>query len=345
MEIPPGAEKFTFPYPPRPSSPPATPASSQSRQSSISHISPIFSKRNGFIGPGYLGYSPPENIDPTGLCYQFSYTPPQREISSESLSDSEDNTVSDDKEPEAEVESHSEIAASTRRKSIHIRHVDDQTDITVEEMSENDMDYDSDTEAVQPDHIEDAESEIGRQRTPEVDHALADKLNGLNWDESPGRKEFEEAQQSRRERRKKRWSKGGSHKRSHAESVGMDSDNDDVEPLDAHQVGSSARRLRRRTQGPDDKPRNSLLFDDPPEELEELKGFTDDSDDTDDEDALPVNHNNSEKTLEQPEIIDIETTFQSADEEEVPLPYWRYPMEIDSDPNRPSSPSVQRHQC
>lgn len=334
MEIPPGAENFTFPHPLRPSSPPATPASSQSRKSSITHLSPIISKRNGFIG---LSYSPPENIDPTGLGYKFSYTPPQREISSESSSDSENDTASDDEEPEAEVESHSEAASSIHRKSIQIRHVDEQTDITVEEMSENDMGYDSDTEPVKPDHIEDAESEIGRHRTPEVDNSLADQLNGLNWDESPGRKQFEEAQQSRREGRKKRWSKGGNHKRSHAESAGMDSDNDDIEPLDAHQVGSSARRLRRRTQGPDDKPRTSLLFDDPPKELEEMKSFSGDSDDTDDEDGLPAGRSYSEKIVKRSEHIDSEAAVQSTDEEEILLPYWLYPMEVDSDPSRPPS--------
>lgn len=272
-----------------------------------------------------------------GLGHQFSYTPPQRELSSDSSSDSDDVEASEDEHTEAEVESHSEAATPIHRRPIHVRHVDEQVEFTVEEMSENDMGYDSDTEAVQPDHIEDAESEIGRRRTPEVDHGLVDQLNGLHCEESPGRRAFEEAQRSRREKKMKRWSKGGSHKRSHAESAGMDSD-DDIQPLDVHQVGSSARRLRRRTDGPDDKPRTSLLFDDPPKELEELKSLTDESDDTDDVSApLPTDHPKDPD----PGQVEMETTVQSADEEEVPLPYWLYPMEIDSDPSRPPSSNAR----
>jgi len=329
MQVPPGAEKFTFPFPSHPSSPPITPVSSQSRQSSISYLSPIFSKRNGFVG---LSHSPPENIDPTGLDHHFSYAP-QREIS-DSSSESEEVEASENEDDflKAEVESRSEVSAPLREASVHIRHLDDQTEIQVEEMSENDMGYDTDTEALQPDYIEDADSEIGCQRTPETEHTLADQLRGLNCDDIPGRREFEQAQQSRRERRRNRWSKGGSNKRSHAES-----DDDAVfEPLDANQVGSCARRLRRRTQGPDDKPRKSLLFDDPPKELEEPKSFFDDSDSTDTERSFPANRNRMNSDPEEDEHIDAITSFLSTDEEDASAPCL-YPMEVDSDPSRPSS--------
>jgi len=328
MQVPPGAEKFTFPFPSHPSSPPITPVSSQSRQSSINYLSPIFSKRNGFVG---LNYSPPENIDPTGLDHHFSYAP-RREIS-ESSSESEEVEASEDENDDlkAEVESRSEVSAPLLNASVHIRHLDDQTEIQVEEMSENDMGYDTDTEAVQPDYIEDADSEIGRQHTPESEHTLADQLRGLKCVDIPGRREFEQAQRSRRERKRYRWSKGGSNKRSHAES----DDDDVVEPLDANQAGSCARRLRRKTKGPDDKPRRSLLFDDPPKKLEEPKSFFD-SDSTDTELSLPANRNHMNPDLEEDEHIDALTTLLPADAEDVSAPCL-YPMEVDSDPSRPSS--------
>src|SRR6266480_2811441 len=205
MHVPPGAEKFTFHQ--QPDSPPVTPSSSQSRQSSMSQISPTSTKRYGFIG---LGYSPPEHIDPTGTGYQFSYTPPQRDRSSDSSSESDEIINSDDEASEPEVESYSEAAASVR---LRVRLVDDETDFTVEEVSENDMGDDSDTSPVQPDHIEDAEDVKGNQDGTEQ-HILAERLEKLSCGSS-GQREFEEAQQQRLDQKRKRWSKGGSHKRNH----------------------------------------------------------------------------------------------------------------------------------
>jgi len=336
MNVPPGAEKFTFPHP-QPFSPPATPASSQSRQSSISQVSPILAKRNGFIG---RSYSPPENIDPTGLGHQFSYTPPQRDVSSESSSESDQAINSDGEASEPEVESHSELAASVRLTSVHVRAVDEETDFTVEEISENDMGYDTDTEPVRPDHIEDAESEKGSQDSTETD--LVQQLESLNCSNISGQRDFEEARLLRFRQRRKRWSKGGSNKRTHDESIGSDTDDDDIEPLDANQVGSSARRLRRRTQGPEDKPRTSLLFNDPPAEIEELKYLDDDRDEpspiTSDRSGRPDNVHDDDHPDEGGCFV--ETTVQSASEEdflEVPLAYWHYSSEIDSDLSRPSS--------
>jgi len=333
MHVPPGAEKFTFPHP-QPVSPPITPASSQSRQSSISQVSPISLKRYGFIGD-----SPPEHIDPTGTGYHFSYTPPQRDRSSDSSSESDDIINSDGEDSEPEVESYSEAAASVRQTPVRVLAVDDETDFTVEEMSENDMGYDSDTKPVQPDHIEDAESVKGNQDGPEIDK-IAQGFKKLNCDNSSEPKDFEEVRQRRLHQRRKRWSQGGNHKRNHDESIGSGTDGDDIEPLDAHQVGSSARRLRRRTQGPEDKPRMSLLFDDPPAEIEELKHFDDDQDET-----SPITSHRSERSNNVHNGDDhdegkyfMETTVDSADEEEVQEDASQY-WEIESDPSSPSSSS------
>jgi hypothetical protein len=359
MQVPAGAESFTFPNP-RPSSPPATPGSSNSRQSSNASqtTSPLLNKRHGFIG---LTYSPPEHLEPKGLGYQFSYTPPQRNLSSESSSqDSEateesDDEDSDSEDSEPEVESLSATSEPPRRApSVHVRPIDEEKDFTVEEVSDNDIGYD-DHEVVRPDHCEDAESEKGcpesdrpesdRPESVEVNHDLADKLRELCTD-NPKAKEFDDAQVYRYLSKKKRWSKGGSHKRSHAESVGSQSeDDDDIEPLEAQQLGSSARRLRRRTQGPEDRPRTSLLFDDPPREIEELKYLDDNpgeppplpesaSDDSDDE------HSSCDDEDEEDEDDEDEGIHVSEmPEDHVSLPYWLYRMETESASSRPSTAS------
>jgi hypothetical protein len=124
--------------------------------------------------------------------------------------------------------------------------------------------------------------------------SLADEMENLHCDPREElrlkEQDFEEARRQRNIRRKKRWSKGGNHKRFFTESLGSDSDIEDITPLDdADVLGSSARRLRRRTEGPEARPRRSLLFDDPPKEIEELKYLAGDGEvlDTDDELMLP----------------------------------------------------------
>ncbi|KAF2402361.1 hypothetical protein EJ06DRAFT_336025 [Trichodelitschia bisporula] len=326
MQIPNGSEGFTFPDN-RPSSPPATPSSSRSRQPSapIPAAVPRAQKRNGFI---LVSYSPPENIEPKGLGHGFSYTPPLRRNassdSSSSSSDDEDDDVANSagraSSPQVDTESD---AASVRRPSI-VRPLDEETDFTVEELSDNDIGYDSETEIVRPDQTEDAPSECGSVKRCKLDHEILEKFRSLNCD-TQERAEFEKAQRMKYERKKKKWSIGGKKKRSHAQSIGSDSDDvDDLEPMEAQQVGSSARRLRRRTMGPSDgeRPRTSLIFDEPPAEIEEMiyDGNVDLPPLISDDDISPYDEEPGE------------------DEGEKLLPLWLYSqMEVDSDPSRPSS--------
>lgn len=72
----------------------------------------------------------------------------------------------------------------------------------------------------------------------------------------------------RAEKRRKRRS-SSSFKRNFTQSLGSDSDDEDLLPMgpfDANDAGSSARRLRRRT-----VERGSLIFDDPPPRIDELE--------------------------------------------------------------------------
>ena len=71
------------------------------------------------------------------------------------------------------------------------------------------------------------------------------------------------------EKRRKRRSSGSVQKRTISQSIGSDTDDEDLQPVhvDASEAGSSARRLRRKVAGE----RTSLIFDDPPSRIEELE--------------------------------------------------------------------------
>jgi Ni/Co efflux regulator RcnB len=94
--------------------------------------------------------------------------------------------------------------------------------------------------------------------------ALCGGPNGFDHASSPLERSMEQERKYRR--KKKRWSQGQYYKRTYSQSMGSDTDGDeDLDPLmDINEVGSSARRLRRRT-GELGSPlfkRGSLLFED-----------------------------------------------------------------------------------
>ncbi|KAI9723770.1 MAG: hypothetical protein M1812_001070 [Candelaria pacifica] len=151
------------------------------------------------------------------------------------------------------------------RQRKNIRVVQDE-DFTVEEILEGDADYRSGPQVLRPDLYEDPDSDWGRDKRKrdhmrpegsELNAEIIDEFESMHCKED----EHDAGGQHRRYKRKKqRWS-AGKLKRTHSQSVGSNSDTDeDEETLDAHDVGSSARRLRRRVKGPGD--RSSLLFDD-----------------------------------------------------------------------------------
>jgi hypothetical protein len=279
-------------------------------------------------GIANFGLSPPEHIAPRGLGHQFSYTPPNKDRpSSDSASESE---VADS---EASIHSKGKAPAPVsdrsndppeRRPSV-IRPIDEDTDFTVEEISDDDIGHD-DLDVLFPDQTEDARSDQGSKKS---ERDIIDALKELHCgekEEQERAQKFEMAQREAYQKRKKRWSVGGYKKRSHTQSVGSQSSgHEDIEPLDDdHGPGAAARRLRRRTQGPEDAQRparGSLLFDDPPKELEELAV----------EDEPPPLPSDSDGDLWS------EDEDQDGIEEiELLLPHWL--MELESNP--PSRPST-----
>jgi len=149
----------------------------------------------------------------------------------------------------------------------------------VEEFGESDWeDFDSDVDSIiRPTQYEDAESDRApsvksqpRTKTVNIDPKIIsafDKLQCENSDDEDHAAREAYVQLKRAEKRRKRRS-SSSFKRSLAQSIGSDTDEEDLIPgvLDANDAGSSARRLRRRT-----GERASLIFDDPPPRIDELE--------------------------------------------------------------------------
>ena len=128
---------------------------------------------------------------------------------------------------------------------------------------------------IRPTQYEDAESDRAasvksQPRSHPIDPKIISAFGNLHCENSEdedyaARELFLQIQ--RAEKRRKRRS-SSSFKRSLAQSIGSDTDEEDLIPglLDANDAGSSARRLRRKT-----GERASLIFDDPPPRIDELE--------------------------------------------------------------------------
>jgi hypothetical protein len=248
----------------------------------------------------------------------LSFTPPQQDLSSsdedtsddsddDSLSDEDEKVELDDRDAEADdeeeeddsddddeddVESDSdddddeneESRPATpvriyRRTSIIVQHTDRIVDFTIEELSPNDMNFDSDTSLIQPTQLQedpssesassdssDSDSNDDHSSDSDTSSTLADELCGLHLATNA----IDSARQERYLRRKRRWKRGGNRKRRHDASCGPGCDHADIIPLDddppidtdpqATPVGEG-RRLRRRTDEPVTKPRMSMILE------------------------------------------------------------------------------------
>ncbi|QDS78177.1 hypothetical protein FKW77_005387 [Venturia effusa] len=353
MESNHGPQRFVAPEQ-RPSSPPATPGTRSRNTSATSYISVSRSKRYGIMHMG-MGVSPPENIEPRGLGHAFSYTPPNRDndpstASSSSSStnahaDLDDDAASNENDPIPEIETTSDV--SQRQASV-VEHFDDDSNLEAEEVSDDDIAYDDESLHVRPDETEEAESEEDVPESPLEQEDILESLKNLKCggqQEREKAQEFEDAQRERYKKKKNRWSIGGTKKRSHTQSIGSkSSDNDDVDPLDDLESGS--RRLRRRTYGREDAERpnrSSLLFETPPAEIEEI-GYSE----TIPEGAIPVlkpviisSDTDSDHGLSSSDDADAENSDDEDDDddlnadEDMLVPAWL--MEIDSNPPSPSA--------
>jgi hypothetical protein len=349
MEVPHRPQSFIA-LDQRPSSPPATPGSRSRNTSAASYASFSLSKRFGY---SHLGISPPENIEPKGLGYSFSYHPPHRDddestnsSSTSTSAEPDDDEESDENDPIPEIETKSDVS---KRRTYMIRQLDDDSDFEAEEISDDDISYDDESLHVQPDETEEAESEEDTPEPPLEQEDILESLKNLKCggqQERDKAQEFEEAQRERYKKKKNRWSIGGTKKRSHTQSIGSkSSDNDDIAPIDDLETGS--RRLRRRTYGREEAERpnrSSILFEIPPAEIEEF-GYPE----TIHEDMIPVLEpvilssdpdSDEDLSASDSDDADVEDSDDSDDgeliaDEDMLVPAWL--MEIDSNPPSPTS--------
>jgi hypothetical protein len=241
---------LTFDSEMKPTSPPPTPGTVPHMRyaSAANHITPNH-KRRGY--PIFTQSPPFEFIEPTGQGYQFRYTRNQgQDLSSRPSTASgagpETTSVNSDVQPVSPI-----CADVVQPRAVEY------ADFELEEIA-SDSGIHSESEILHPDMVEEVNSEHAAEERLEADTHISGTFAKLNC----GPDSESESEQSRRYRKKKkRWS-AGVFKRTHSQSVGSDSDIEDAEAMDAHDVGSSARRLRRRVRGPGD--RSSLIFEDIP---------------------------------------------------------------------------------
>lgn len=148
----------------------------------------------------------------------------------------------------------------------------------VEELSDFVDDDDERLNVIRPHTIEYADSERSRSRSrpPEIDPTVMHNLGNLNCSSDSDETDLDENEYTemllRRREQKRRWrmTSGSIGKRTISESIGSDTDLEDLRAfLGSQEIGSSfSRRLRRKVGD-----RRSLQFQDPPppriEELEE----------------------------------------------------------------------------
>ncbi|KAK3063685.1 hypothetical protein LTS18_013558 [Coniosporium uncinatum] len=251
------------------SSPPATPTSPTHLAPSGSQPSPIY-KRYATFFP--TTQSPPlDNIEPTlGHHFRYVRSPSTTEHFSRpsTASGPAESPTSRESSPEFEIQD-----VETGPQSSPQFVVAEQADFRIEDYLEDEPGDSSHLEVVRPDAYEDAESDIGSQRPSEGDMGFVNRFERLSCGESSRSEGEEEEIRRKRARRSKRWS--GLIKRSHSKSIEGESESSGTEDLNAHDVGSSARRLRRRIRSPDK--RSSLIFDDPPANIVEVEEPDDDN--------------------------------------------------------------------
>lgn len=190
---------------------------------------------------------------------------------------------------------------------------------TVEEIRESDYEeYNSeDEDIIRPHQYEDAESDrahsVKSAANNDLDSRFLSGFKGLRCENEEDARELW-LEQLRAEKRRKRRSSGSVQKRTLSQSIGSDTDDEDLQPVTfegANELGSSARRLRRKIKGE----RTSLIFDDPPARIEE-------------EDEGPES---VEEVVEIKEDEEADEEGQAVDRE---LPYYTgyiQDMEVDSD--------------
>ncbi|KAF2625152.1 hypothetical protein BU25DRAFT_346511 [Macroventuria anomochaeta] len=215
--------------------------------SRVNHTPPLY-KRMGASKPLH---TPPLEFTPIGQ-NQFRFTRAQSIERSSRPSSVSGHAYAGTTPQETEYEESSEEESEDEDER-PMRRVEE-ADFELEEV-DSDESEDENLEVVQPDHCEDAKSDISAAALEAT--GVMDQLRELHVSEGST---DEEAKERRYVHKKKRWS-AGVFKRTHSQSVEGDSSYSDDDPQDDNKP--EARRLRRKLRGPGpcDR-RGSLIFED-----------------------------------------------------------------------------------
>jgi hypothetical protein len=220
-----------------------------------------------------------ENIIPNGQGPTFSFIPSARptDLSPQSSSSSVQSSISGSPPRSPTSSPAGEPLSSSSPPPHYSSRIVKDANFTLEEFGESDYeDFDSDDESViRPHQYEDAASEHSVKSAPHNDlpQNLYIGIRNMNCETEDilGPELDREAwlKKVQAERRRKRRSSGSVQKRTFSQSIGSDTDEEDVQPFfeGANEAGSSARRLRRKA----DNERTSLIFDDPSPRIDELE--------------------------------------------------------------------------
>lgn len=234
----------------RPTSPPTTPSTYPDIHF-VDPPPPYEEHANSFCAAP----SPPlEGVDRKIHTHKFFFDQAQSFDSSANSSNASSPSMEDDSSAD---DSASVVDEPSRPDDIAVITVKD-GDFDVEEISDNDIGYDDETEVVRPDGFEDAKD---RQDGSGDDAGIARSFGELNCEDE--NISTEEEVRRRSARRKKRWS-GRQFKRTYSQSFGSDTDEADLGSLGSHESGTGTRRLRRRLNGHvgEAGDRSSLILED-----------------------------------------------------------------------------------
>ncbi|TVY32242.1 hypothetical protein LOCC1_G008954 [Lachnellula occidentalis] len=314
----PATPKYDYAQQAGPSSPPQTPTTSyefwKNRPFDLHFHSPLPTKEGN-------------NIIPNGEGTGFSFKPSSRQndLSPRSSASSVQSSASGSPPRSLASSPVPEPLPSSSPPPPPLRHnirtVMKEANFTLEEFGDSDYEgFDSDDESViRPHQYEDAESDRApsiKASPPrnELPRKLYTGIRNMNCETQEQEQDIlspeidREAwlKQMKAEKRRKRRSSGSVQKRTFSQSIGSDTDEEDVQPVfeGANEAGSSARRLRRKAE----HERMSLIFDDPPPRIDELE--------------------EPESCEEVVEIKGSEGEGQGVDRN---LPYYVQDMDVDSD--------------
>ncbi|OJD32642.1 e3 ubiquitin-protein ligase mgrn1-like [Diplodia corticola] len=249
-------------YPPvfdAPLNPPASPPTPRCPYLAASHYIHLHDPPPPYeqhVDSAHPAPSPPqESAERKAPAYKFFFPQTQGYTSSADSSDiSSPSAMEDDSSADDSDSLLSELPHQEDKPIITVK----DGDFDVEEITEDDIGYDSDVEVVRPDGFEEATGAKNLAGCTGDDAGISESFEELNCDDESVN--TDEELRRRMERKKRRWSTRP-FKRTHSQIVGSDTDDADLDGLGTYGAGSGARRLRRKLNG-GRRERSSLIFED-----------------------------------------------------------------------------------